>query len=345
MSMDSFPTEFSDRAPRSAKAVVFDAPHQLRVRELRLTPPTDQDVIVELDWSGISTGTERLLWSGRMPPFPGMGYPLVPGYESVGRITHAGRSSGMRVGQTVFVPGATCYADARGLFGGASSHVILSGQRTIAIDESLGEQSILLALAATAYHAIGQSIGDATRASLGSSAANDARRPRATLIVGHGVLGRLIARLSMLAGGATPVVWEKDSTRATGATGYRVCAPEADDCQQYETIIDVSGDASILDALIGRLAPGGEIVLAGFYSDDISFAFPPAFMREARLRIAAEWQPSDLRAVAREVESGRLDLGGLITHRSSTTRATDAYVTAFDDPSCLKMILDWRTRP
>jgi myo-inositol-1(or 4)-monophosphatase len=34
--------------------------------------------------SGISTGTERLLWDGTMPPFPGLGYPLVPGYETVG---------------------------------------------------------------------------------------------------------------------------------------------------------------------------------------------------------------------------------------------------------------------
>ena len=53
---------------------------------------------------------------------------------------------------------------------------------------------------------------------------------------------------------------------------------------------------SLLDPLIGRLAPGGEIVLAGFYSEPLSFAFPPAFMREARIRVAAEWQPPDLAA-------------------------------------------------
>ena len=38
-------------------------------------------------------------------------------------------------------------------------------------------------------------------------------------------------------------------------------------------------------------------MLAGFYSEPLSFAFPPAFMREARLRVAAEWKPSDLIAV------------------------------------------------
>ena len=34
--------------------------------------------------------TEKLLWNGTMPHFPGMGYPLVPGYESVGRVIEAG---------------------------------------------------------------------------------------------------------------------------------------------------------------------------------------------------------------------------------------------------------------
>jgi NADPH:quinone reductase-like Zn-dependent oxidoreductase len=78
-------------------------------------------VVVDVEWSGISTGTERLLWSGRMPPFPGMGYPLVPGYESVGRIAMAGEHSGARVGERVFVPGARCFGEIRGLFGGAAA--------------------------------------------------------------------------------------------------------------------------------------------------------------------------------------------------------------------------------
>lgn len=326
--------------PEHALAVVLEAPHRLAVRELALTPPGHEDVVVELCWSGISTGTERLLWSGRMPPFPGMGYPLVPGYESVGRITHAGHASGKRVGQTVFVPGASCYKDALGLFGGAASHLVVQGSRVTPVDAKLGERSTLLALAATAHHAL---VGR-TEASTASPSSAIPSLPRGPiLIVGHGVLGRLLARLCLLLCDETPVVWEKDATRAEGAIGYSVCDPEADACERYGTIFDVSGDASILDSLIGRLAPGGEVVLAGFYADDVSFAFPPAFMREARIRIAAEWQPSDLEAVLREVESEALDLHGLITHRSSMMDAPRAYETAFNEPSCLKMILDWRS--
>ena len=81
------------------------------------------------------------------------------------------------------------------------------------------------------------------------------------LIVGHGVLGRLLARIAQVLG-AQPVVWERNAERAQGATGYRVLNPGDDTRRDYRCIFDVSGDPTILDSLIARLAPAGEIVLA-----------------------------------------------------------------------------------
>ncbi len=73
-------------------------------------------------------------------------------------------------------------------------------------------------------------------------------------------------------------------------------------------------------------------MLAGFYDKPVSFAFPPAFMREARLRVAAEWQPADLLAVRMLVESGALSLAGLVSHVRPASDAAAAYADAFDDP-------------
>lgn len=303
-------------------AVVLGAPQDLSLRRLPLDAASATDVVVEVEWSGISTGTERLLYSGAMPPFPGMGYPLVPGYETVGRVSAAGADSALRIGDRVFVPGAKCFGAVRGLFGGAASRLVVDSSRVTPIGDTLGEHGILLALAATAQHALaGHELPD--------------------LIIGHGALGRLLGRLTVLAGGA-PTVWETNPARAEGAAGYTVLAPEADPRRDYHAIYDVSGDAGVLDTLVGRLAPGGEIVLAGFYSDRLSFAFAPAFMREARIRIAAQWQKADLVTVAGLAGSGALALDGLITHRAYADDAPDAYRTAFGDSACLKMILDWR---
>ncbi len=308
----------------SSLAVVLERPGHLALRPLDLAPAGEADVTVEVMWSGISTGTEKLLWTGRMPPFPGMGYPLVPGYETVGRVVEAGALSGVDVGARVFVPGARCFGEVRGLFGGAASRLVTQASRVVPVDAALEERGVLLALAATAHHA---------------AVAGD-RLP--DLVVGHGVLGRLIARTVLALGGEPPAVWERDAARARGGDGYAVLHPDDDERRDYRAICDVSGDSLILDSLIARLAAGGEIVLAGFYEAALSFTFPPAFMREARIRVAAEWRPDDIAAVSRLVAEGRLSLDGLITHRLGAGEAERAYRTAFGDPSCLKMILDWR---
>ena len=186
----------------------------------------------------------------------------------------------------------------------------------------------MLALAATARHAIAGLNTDLPE-----------------LIVGHGVLGRLLARLVIVAGGPPPTVWEIAADRRGGAEGYPVLDPEDDPRRDYRTIFDVSGNAALLDTLIGRLAPGGEGVLAGLYPDPVQFNFPQAFMKEARLRVAAEWKPEDLTVTTMLVEQGDLSLSGLITHRAPATEAPQAYETAFSDPACLKMILDWKGLP
>jgi len=304
-------------------AVVIERPEHLSLRRLSLQPIEASDIVVEIDWSGISTGTERLLWNGRMPNFPGLGYPLVPGYESVGRVVAAGSSAKARIGERVFVPGSSCFKDAKGLFGGAARRVVVPSARAVTLDEHIGDRGVLIALAATAQHAIA------------TGAPPD-------LIVGHGVLGRLIARMTLASGHPAPTVWETNSARHPGAQGYSVVHPDTDNRRDYSTIVDVSGDSGILDSLIGRLARGGEIVLAGFYDKPLSFAFAPSFMREARIRVAAEWKPEDLAQTLAAISDGRLSLDDLITHRMDAADAGEAYPVAFGDSSCLKMIIDWR---
>ena len=303
-------------------AVMMEQPGKLSIESLDLTAPGPSDVVVAVSHSGISTGTEKLLWQGRMPRFPGMGYPLVPGYEAVGEIVEAGCDSGHRVGDKVFVPGAHCFGDVRSLFGASAATLVVPGDRTHS-NAALGdERGVLLALAATAHHAVaGGALPD--------------------LIVGHGAVGRLVARIAVALGGA-PTVWETNATRQDGARGYAVTAADSDERRDYATICDCSGDAAVIDTLMGRIAKRGEIVLAGFYPGRIDFAFAPAFMREARLRIAAEWAPADMAAVIALIESGALSLDGLVTDRAPARDAATAYPRAFTDPACLKMVLDWR---
>ena len=300
-------------------AVVLERPGKLALRTVSLQEPGADDLVVDAVWSGISSGTERLLWAGRMPNFPGMGYPLVPGYETVARVSRA--AQGFAEGDLVFVPGANCYKDVKGLFGGAAKRIVLPAARAVKLDGISDEEVIRIALAATAHHAVAHALPQ--------------------LIIGHGLLGRLIARITLALGGEAPTVIETQGSRHDGAEGYTVVTPEQDTRRDYAAICDASGAAGLLDTIIPKLRKQGEITLAGFYEEPLSFTFPPAFMREAKIRIAAEFTMADMQAVKALVANRSLSLSGLISHHAAASTAERAYEQAFTDPNCIKMALDW----
>ncbi len=306
-------------------AVVFEEPETLALRSLPLDEPGDADVVIEVHYTGISTGTERLLFSGTLPPHLGLGYPLVPGYETVGTIVHAGPLSSRTVGDEVFVAGARCFGPTRGLFGGAAERLVVAGLKTHLVPRGLGDRCVLLSLAATALHCL--------------RTHSDGALPE--LIVGHGSLGRLAARLVIALGGAPPTVWEVNPARMDGAMGYEVVERADDPRTDYRTMLDLSGDNAMLDQMLPRLSRGGEIVLGGFYHESVHFTYTLAFMRSMQLRIAAEFAQTDLADVTAMVTDGRLSLDHIITHRVPAADAAQAYPTAFSDPTCVKMILNW----
>jgi len=52
-----------------ANAIVFQQPKSLDLSALTLPAMGAEDVLVKVEFSGISTGTERLLWEARCRPF------------------------------------------------------------------------------------------------------------------------------------------------------------------------------------------------------------------------------------------------------------------------------------
>lgn len=305
-----------------ALAIVINNPRDATMRALEIDAPHEDDAIVDVAYTGISTGTERLIWTGEMPPFPGMGYPLVPGYEATGTVVQAPKSSKLKPGDTVFAPGAKCYGEVHGLFGAACSRIVTPAERLIRLPEAIGPDGVLIALAATAHHAM--SIGGLP-----------------DLIIGHGVLGRLMARLTVALGGK-PTVWERDEKRFSADNLYPVCRANDDPRQDYKIVIDASGDADVIDQAVHHMARGSLFVLAGFYHRKVNFTFPPVFMRQMTVRVAAEWVPEDLKAVVGLLAEHPALLSGIVTHMADAANGADAYQQALEDPACLKMVLDWR---
>ena len=310
--------------PHFSEAVVLEKPNKLGLKTLQMQEVKSDEILVDIEHSGISTGTERLLYEGRMPDFPGMGYPLVPGYESIGTVEKSGSKSSFLPGEKVFVPGAKCFVNFKSLFGGTASKLVVSSERVCKVPDETGEEGSLLALAATAHHVFSD---DATC--------------KPNIIVGHGALGRLIAKIAVLKG-VKPIVIEANKERRKGNFEYEVISPLESKKLTGGCVVDASGDSSQLNDLIKFLKPQGEIVLAGFYDKPLSFDFAPAFLREAKIRVSAQWTPRDLKEVSALFTTKKINFEDLISHRVSVNSISQAYETAFNDSSCLKMIINWK---
>ncbi|NTV46112.1 MAG: chlorophyll synthesis pathway protein BchC, partial [Chlorobiales bacterium] len=108
-----------------SKAVVFSGPGKIELREVSLRPMNPDDVILETYWSSISAGTEKMLLNGRLPSMQMTRYPVIPGYETVGKIIKRGQSVPEHFeGKFVYVSGSLGYTDVNAAFGGASQYIV-----------------------------------------------------------------------------------------------------------------------------------------------------------------------------------------------------------------------------
>ncbi len=313
---------------QQARAVVIPSAKHIELRTVGLTPAASGDVVIETVYTSISAGTERMLYDGRMP-HPMLQFPVVPGYETVGRIIDAPSSAHDLLGKWVYVGGARCYTDVNPAWGGQSSHLHIDHQRVVTLDGMRPEYGVLLALAATAHH--------------GVDIAGEISGQR-VLVIGQGPVGQLAARIAMLRGADVTVV-DRVPERLQRATAHHVINVAERALADYQiaacdVIIEASGSMSALTGAIASLAPNGRIVLLGYY-DELHLPYMPLFLKQAQLLTAKEWAQGDLQRCRDLIVSGALDVSALITHRQPIDNVVAAYQTALFDQDCLKVLLTW----
>lgn len=312
-----------------ASAVVISAAHTVAVRDVELTELAAHEVVVETLYTSISAGTERMLMAGQMP-HPMLQFPVIPGYETVGRITALGSDvPADMLGQVVYVGGARCYHGVNPAWGGQSSRLHADYRRVVPLTGVTPSHGVLLALAATALH--------------GVDIAGDMHGKR-LLVIGQGPVGQIAARIALLRGADVSVV-DKNTHRLTYARATTVIdisttTLAAQSPAAFDIIIEASGSMTALSDALGRLAAGGTVVLLGYY-DEIRLPYMPLFLAQARLLTAKEWAAGDLIRCRDLMAAGTLAVGELLTHTCAVTDIHGAYETALNDVNCLKLLLTW----
>ncbi len=314
----------------NARAVVFEEAGRVDLRDVQLRTPEADEIVVDTLFSSISSGTERLLFAGKLPGMPQIRYPLVPGYEAAGTVVSVGSAvETINVGDQVFVGGSMCYTDVAAAFGGQSSRTIKRAAQAVPLMGIEPSHAPLLALAATSLHGV-RRLGDVAG--------------QRVAVLGMGAVGQLAASF-LTAAGAHVVAVDRSADRLESATAAeKIDVTNAPLEQQLKTPVAHAIEATGIPSEIARCARvmqlGGKIVLLSYY-DEIATPFVDLFVKEATLLVSREWAFDDLLAARDAVASGAVRLDALAGHVVPIERYAAAYQTAFNDPSILKVVLQW----
>lgn len=253
-----------------ARAFWVVAPGRGEIRDAPLSPPADDEAEVETLASGISRGTESLVFAGRVPPSQhgvmrcpmqegGFDFPVKYGYSAVGRVT---AGPGTLTGQRVF-----CLAPHQTRF------VAPTALLCVVPDAVPTHRAVLAANMETAVNIAWD------------AAALPGER---VLVIGAGVVGLLTAFLLARIPGVTLAVIDPDAgkARVAAALGLTLLAP-GDAPGDADLIVHASGAPEGLRFALAHAAFEARIVEASWFGDkEVPLPLGEAF-HSRRLRLVS----------------------------------------------------------
>ncbi len=275
---------------REAWAFWVREPGAGELRRAPLAPPGPDEVLVRTLRSGISRGTESLVFAGRVPPgqravmrapfqegeFPG---PVKYGYLSVGVVEQG--PPGLR-GRTVFClhPHQTAY-------------VVPAGAVTVVPPEVPASRAVLTGLVETAVNALwdaGPLLGDRVA------------------VVGAGALGCCVARLLARMPGVEVTLVDVDPARAGVAAALGADFRLPDDAPGgRDLVVHTSATSAGLQRSLELLASEGTVVELSWYGDAATTVSLGGSFHSGRLTVRA----SQVGTVAPSRRAGRTPAGRL----------------------------------
>ena len=317
-----------------AKAVIFTGVKQIKLSEVTLKPLSSNDVLVETWWSSISAGTEKMAYNGLIPSWPFI-FPFIPGYETVGKIIKAGDQVNQElIGKFAYVAGSFGYEGVQGAFGGASEFIVCPVE-SITLLEGIEnpELGIALPLGATALHIVDLACVE----------------NKQVLVLGQGAVGLLASELAKHQGAKLVAATDLKQNRLDCSAADLKVNPESEDLaaalavHEFDVLIDSTGIMSAIDAGLKFLKVHGTVIFGGYYQR-MNIDYSQAFNKELSFIAAKQWAKGDLERVRELVALGKLNAEKIFTHRCTLDENIEAaYLTAFNDPDCLKMVVNWKT--
>ncbi|MDW7658582.1 MAG: zinc-binding dehydrogenase [Bacillota bacterium] len=329
-----------------AKAVVAIKPFEVVYLDVTVPDPSASDVVVRVEQSWISNGTEGSFVRGERiagdtprqdtDPEP---FPMVPGYQKVGVVEWAGSAvKHVSVGDRVFAT----VSRVNGMFyptGGHVSPAITHASQVWPIPDGVDPTAVSgLVLTQVGYNCgirptVGQGdvavvIGDGM---VGHWAAQTLAWRGARVVL----LGRHPERLNLFDQSGGHITIRADEPDAIGKIA--AFAP-----QGVQAVIDTVGSVAAIEQLYPLIRPFGHIVSAGFHGRCGHIDIQPMRAKELTLHAPAGWTKERMDATLQLITDGAIKTEHLITHHFPVCQADAAFnmILSRKEPF-LGVILDW----
>ena len=314
-----------------ARALFHTAPRRVEIRELPTPRPAAGEVLVRTLFSGISGGTERLVYRGEVP----QGLALD---DTIGALGGAFRYP--------FPYGYACVGQAEGW-----DRPVFAFQPHQDIFVARPGDLIPLPAVDPASATLFPLVETALQVTLD---AGTGYRDR-VVVLGAGVLGLLTALLLQRSGQrpvcAEPQAWRRD---LAGRLGVTAAAPEEMTEGEVPLVIDASGNPDAPAVALDMLAHEGTLLVASWFgTKPVVLPLGGAFHRRrltirstqvstVPARLSATWSPARRRAEAAGLLAG-LPLAELCTHLFPFGQAAEAF-RAVDDgtPGLMHAVLNYQ---
>jgi len=311
------------------KALLFEAPKQIKHIDIPEPPkPGAGEALVRVHRVGIC-GTDISGYLGKMPFFS---YPRIPGHELGVEVVEVGADvtnvkAGDRCSVEPYINDPNSYASRRGhpncceklqVLGvhtdGGMRPLFTVPARKLHVSRKLAfEQLALVETLAIGCHAV-------ARASI---------QPDETcLIIGAGPIGLAVLEFVKLTGVKTIMLdmneQRLDFCRRVMGVQHTLKPSEniekdlrdLTDGHLPDVVIDATGNNTSMSNAFGLVAPGGKLVYVGITTEEVKFRHPVFHRPEGTLLCSRNALPADFDTIIGLIESGRIDTGPWITHRT-----------------------------
>ncbi len=293
-----------------AKAIVFTAPFKVEIAEIDVPKPGPGQVLTKTLYSGVSTGTETRVLSGGQV---GGDFPLIPGYENLGRIVEVGSGVNLEPGTVVFVGLGDFTGPYNRCWGAHTRYALRDASQVVPVPEGTDPaKAVCTKVGAVALHGV-------KRAGVCEK--------DTVAIVGLGLIGHLAGQ-SCKALGARVIAIDIDPARLQAAKNagadYTLSAANENVEQRVKQIsdggVDVAIDATGVAALVDSTArlvhskpwtppypPSARVVILGTANEPVVFSYSPTlFDNEPDILPSRDTTLDDLKEMMNLIATGRV---------------------------------------